>query len=434
MLWNLHREFQEREQMPTTKRPMLASLLFLSPLVTSAAFRLTWFFHLLVAAALLGPYVRKTRDWRHLLRPTREVALFAGVAGYALVSAVWAVDPGAAIEKSALLFAAIVVTYAAARTIRTIDNVEQNARAFAVGVFLGAIFVLLELLTKGAITRFVVNRIDWLRPENAKHVKIFQGEIIAFKSAEFRQSAALLVFHFWPALLTLRNVTGRSWRTVFFSIIMIVAIAAPIFLSDRMSSQLALITSLIVFPFAFKWRSGTIRALAAAWCVSFVVILPTALMAYKAELHLADWVPESARARLILWEVTAEGVSKRPLFGIGAASTPAVSVPREQATQPEGFVFPRTTGKHAHNLFLQTWYELGLIGVVLVAAAGAFLALRILVLPVAAQPFAAAAFAAVLVTVFTSFSMWQGWFISAVSLTLLYLLIAAQGARDLNSG
>jgi O-antigen ligase len=273
----------------------------------------------------------------------------------------------------------------------------------------------------------VVNAIGWLKPEGAKHLEISEGEITAFKSAEFRQSTTLLVFHLWPALLALSTTIGRTWRAAFFMAIVIVAVAAPILLSERMSSQLALISSLIVFPLASIWRRALIRALAVVWCLGFVVILPAAFLAYKADLHLADWVPKSARARMIVWEFTAERVLERPLLGIGAASTPALSVPREEAEQPEGFVFPRTTGRHAHNLFLQSWYELGLIGVVLVAGTGALLMLSISVLPAAAQPFAAAAAAAFFVTVFTSFSMWQGWLIFAVGLMLLYLLIAARG-------
>jgi O-antigen ligase len=213
---------------------------------------------------------------------------------------------------------------------------------------------------------------------------------------------------------------------------LVVAIAAPIFLSDRMSSQLALVSSLVVFPLAYIWRRAVVRVLAALWCLGFVLILPAAFLAYKADLHLATWVPESARARMIIWEFTAERVLERPWLGIGAGSTPALRVPRGEAEQPEGFVFPRTTGAHAHNLFLQTWYELGLVGAILVAIAGALLVLRISLLPVEAQPFAAATFTVFLTTVSTSWGMWQVWLVCGIGLMLLYLLIAARAARRSN--
>jgi hypothetical protein len=47
----------------------------------------------------------------------------------------------------------------------------------------------------------------------------------------------------------------------------------------------------------------------------------------------------------------------------------------------EGFVY---TGRHAHDLFLQTWYELGVVGALLMAIA---VALSISRLPFEAQPF-----------------------------------------------
>ncbi len=101
----------------------------------------------------------------------------------------------------------------------------------------------------------------------------------------------------------------------------------------------------------------------------------------------------SARARIIIWEYTAERVLENPVLGIGADSTPAVKAKAVTAPEkPKGFVFRRTTGQHAHNLFLQSWYELGLFGTILVAIAGAAAALRLLLLPLEAQAYGAAAF------------------------------------------
>jgi len=408
----------------------VAPILFLGPLVTSAASRLTWLFFPLTAVALIVPYLRRGNDWRHLIWPTTDVVAVLLVAAYVLLGALWAVKPSAAVEKSALLLAVTLIAFAASRAIAAVDEpqLSQAARAFAVGAFIGALFVLFELLTDGAITRLVANSGSWFKPESGKHAKILNGEVTGFKLAEFRQSTALLAFHLWPALLALSVVAGRARRAAWIGLL-VVAISVPILLSDRMSSQLALVSSLTVFSLAYIWRRAVVHVLAALWCLGFVLILPAAFLAYKADLHLATWVPESARARMIIWEFTAERVLERPWLGIGAGSTPALRVPRGEAEQPEGFVYPRTTGAHAHNLFLQTWYELGLVGAILVAIAGALLVLRISLLPVEAQPFAAAAFTVFLATVSTSWGMWQVWLVCGIGLMLLYLLIAARAAR-----
>ena len=412
------------------KGRLVVPTLFLSPLITSAAARLTWLFFPLTAVALIIPYLRRGNDWRHLIWPIKDIVPVLLVAVYVLIGALWAVKPSAAVEKSALLFAVTLVAYAASRAITALyeQELSQAARAFAIGAFIGALYVLFELLTNGAITRLVVNASSWLKPENVKHAKILDGEVTKFNVAEFRQNTALLAFHLWPALLALTAVSGRARRATWMSLL-VVAIAVPILVSDRMSSQLAMVSSALVFALAYVWRRAVARVLAALWCLGFVLILPAAFFAYKADLHLATWIPHSARARMIVWEFTAERVLERPWLGIGAGSTPALRVSRKKAEQPKGFAYPRTTGSHAHNLFLQTWYELGLVGAILVAIAGALLVLRISLLPMEAQPFAAATFTSFMATVSTSSSMWQAWLVCGVGLMLLYLLLAARATR-----
>lgn len=48
----------------------IAPMFFLTPLVTSAVPRLTWFFFFLVAIALIVPFLRRGGDWRQLIRPS----------------------------------------------------------------------------------------------------------------------------------------------------------------------------------------------------------------------------------------------------------------------------------------------------------------------------------------------------------------------------
>ena len=112
---------------------------------------------------------------------------------------------------------------------------------------------------------------------------------------------------------------------------------------------------------------------------------------------------------------------------MGVDSTPRLSI-EQKATlnreQPEGFVYPRTMGHHAHNIFLQTWHELGAVGALLLAVAGAAVVLLIFCLPIPAQPFAAGAFAAFAIVGAFAWGMWQSWFMCAVALLPLYLRVA----------
>jgi O-antigen ligase len=157
------------------------------------------------------------------------------------------------------------------------------------------------------------------------------------------------------------------------------------------------------------------------------------LFAYKAELHFAEWLPKSARARIIIWQYTADRTLERPLLGIGVKSTSALRDQEKhirKAEKPDGFVLARGTGQHAHNIFLQTWFELGLIGAILLALAGAAVVLRIAVLPLVAQPFGLATFTAFAAIAAFAWGMWQTWFICAIGLAPLYLRLAAAAAES----
>jgi O-antigen ligase len=217
--------------------------------------------------------------------------------------------------------------------------------------------------------------------------------------------------------------------TVFF-----VALAAVIAVSEHASSQMALIGSGIVVLSAWSWRPrAVIRALAVLWCAAFVLVIPASFIAYQSELHLATWLPNSARHRIILWQSTAEQTLAHPLLGIGVKSTPVPTARQKTnapADQPEGFVAPRGTGHHAHNIFLHSLYELGALGAVLFAITGAAVVMLILYLPAAAQPFAVGTFAAFALVGAFAWGMWQTWFMCAAGLLPLYLRVAAAACED----
>ena len=73
---------------------------------------------------------------------------------------------------------------------------------------------------------------------------------------------------------------------------------------------------------------------------------------------------------------------------------------------------------------MQTWYELGAVGALLLAVAGAAVVLLIFLFPVSAQPVAAGAFAAFAIVGAFAWGMWQSWFMCAAALLPLYLRVA----------
>jgi O-antigen ligase len=205
-----------------------------------------------------------------------------------------------------------------------------------------------------------------------------------------------------------------------------VATASAVLLSGRLSAQVALLASVLTFPLAMVRRRDFVRALAILFCLGFALILPFSLYAYG--FRAAPWLPEnSQRVRVVFLGQIAERALEHPWFGIGAESSPALKESLKTAELPEGFKFPRKIA-HPHDFFLQTWYELGLVGAILFALAGVALLLRIPLLPLEAQPFASASFVTLATAATFAWSMWQTWLVCMAGLVILYLRVAAAAA------
>ena len=407
---------------------LLPVVFFVSPLATSVAPRLTPFFVAAIGIILIGSALRRERPWRDLLPPRPALAACVMFAAYVFLNATWSADPLAGVGKASLLLGLILITFASVEAASSLEKatLRRAAIAFAAGALFGALFIMVELLTRGVVTRTVMAWMPYL--SSPKHFKKLDGVLIALKLSKLDQNANLALFHLWPGLLALMALA--STRRLAAMVLYFVAMAAVIVLSEHDSSQVALIASSLVLILAWTWRTAVIRALAVLWCVAFVFVLPLSFAAYDSGLHFANWLPNSARARVILWEFTAEQALKRPLLGIGVDSTPRLRDQQQKSSaRPEGFIYQRTTGHHAHSIFLQSWYELGAVGVLLLAIAGAAVVLLIFFLPVSGQPFAAAAFAAFAIVGAFAWGMWQSWFLCATALLPLYLRVAAATAE-----
>ena len=196
------------------------------------------------------------------------------------------------------------------------------------------------------------------------------------------------------------------------------------------TSVLALAVSIGVFVLA-RWQLGVARkGLLAAWCIATLLVVPIAQQAYGAKLYVKESIPSSARARIILWGFTAGEVHKSPWLGTGIGGAKAYfDRHMKDAPQPADHVYPLTTGPHSHNVYLQTWYELGLVGAVLLLACGVFLLGWIGRQSQELQPFILAGFAAGAASAASSWGMWQDWFQALTFLSMVLMCLAVQFGR-----
>jgi O-antigen ligase len=87
--------------------------------------------------------------------------------------------------------------------------------------------------------------------------------------------------------------------------------------------------------------------------------------------------------------------------------------------------FRRTLSTHSHSIYLQTWFELGLIGATLLTLLGLAILQAIRALEVSLQRYAYATFASAAIMAASSYGMWQIWFIATFGLCAVLFVLGA---------
>lgn len=407
-------------------RGLFSGIVFVSVLVS-----IVWpksIVGILPILAISGVLIRGKIEFAHKERLSIDGLTigFVGFCGYLVINSSWAMDSQVALGKAGeiilfttLSFAFIRFTLADPRHLSGLSSASLIA-----GVIAGAAFIAHELNTGSALTRALFNLVPMLRPEGGKNLDIDMGEITAIYSGSLNRSVGVLMLAVWPALLAasrLRSAWIRKTTLVSLSAVTLISV----FTSEHATSMSAVIVGASAFVLFTIWPRFTRWSIATLWLGAFVSIIPLSIAAYEADLHKADWMPTTARARIILWNTTSLAVSEAPIVGKGIRSTQIAADAQEFRKQPSDHVYPLHTGRHAHNIYLQTWYELGLIGVLLLASLGMMVLRRIATLDRGVQPYAYAHYVTFMTIAAFSWGMWQSWYLAAVALAPVLMTIAA---------
>ena len=420
-------------------RQSAAIVFLLAPLGTAIAPKLTTVFLPLLVVVLISPAMWHSPRWWKAISQSASLAACLALSLYAFLNATWSWNPASALAKVAILLGLVLAILLVRSAVGALTEPQSRAFsiAFIVGAGLAIVYLLIEVFTDNAITRGAYNTFPAIRPDNTKRIELADNIVTRVNLNTLNQGVAIAMFNLWPALLMLTATPDhrRKWAVgaLFFA-----ATAFVVFASEHSSSQMALLGSAIVFALAYKWSRVVLRMLSVLWCLAFLLVLPASFLAHDAGLHAHPSLPYSFRARVVLWNYTAERTLDHPWLGIGVNSTREMGVASQKVLTPaqkEGFrirkeagdvTIYRTTGHHTHSLYLQTWFELGAVGAALFALAGALVILRAETLPRDLHPYAAAAFATFALIAAFAWGMWQTWWMCAVGLLALYLCLGFQ--------
>lgn len=368
-----------------------------------------------------------------------QIALMGGsILAYILwmlVSLKWSPNPrpGLAAVTWCLAAFAITVTVSSLAPRVAVDARNRIAIGVVAATLIATVLVLWEARTDMSLRRLIMSLLPPLKSRGDDTV-IANGWVLILPSYLIKKNVAVLMMMFWPALLIAVRAAGTApWRR--HALAAAVALfVLTIMLADHDTSKLALAASAGLFTLALFNARLAGRTAVACWLVAALAIVPISLAAYAAGLHKAAFLQYSGRHRIFIWGQTAENVLKAPLLGKGIAATRYLDAqqPPRPPTLP-GIEFPPGTNVHSHNVFLQTWHELGLIGAVLLAIAGLPLIGWIRRRHEDDQPYLFATFATVAVIASLSWSLIAAWFAAAFGITFILAQLAALVAEGTRS-
>lgn len=154
------------------------------------------------------------------------------------------------------------------------------------------------------------------------------------------------------------SATERVWWTW-----VVLVFAFGLWLTVSRGGWIALAIALVIWPLLQRNRQWRKRAVAAVVVLGVVIV--TGALLYSAAPNVRERFDRLARdagelSRPILWRAAAKIAAEHPVFGSGAGSYNM----RFESHRPEGFV---DEPQWAHNEYLNTLSDYGLIGLVLLA-------------------------------------------------------------------
>lgn len=380
---------------------------------------------LLPAVALTFLALARVETQRLPLRPSMIAAVLWTALGYAALSAAWALDP----RDTLTHVGAAMIMFASAQILTSWISLQNEERlrflAFwmLVGFCIGMIYLFVEIISMQGIKRLLVH--TSLMPEASNKIYEIdaQGNVSIMKF-ELNRNVAVANLLLWPVLLSAHRLLKAplGWVT---GAAILAAVSAATFLSVHETSKIALPLTLLVFGVAYLRPKLALWSTLAGFVALVCAVVPLSIYAYQSlQLEKSEMLQFSAQQRIQIWGSIANHVADAPILGVGVRSTYAMNL-EQQAADKSNQSSP-SIPPHAHNVYLQTWFELGAIGALLLLISGLALLYFVSKLPAETLPFALGALTMGFFEVASSWDIWQRWFFALLAVSAVCLVLASR--------
>lgn len=397
---------------------MMAWVIFLVPIFASVvplllvAFMVV--FALLAAPRVLGAGTLGPLDDEALI----PLYAWLAFAAYVMTSSLWSASPQTALGKGTLVALLVLCIRFSSLLMNQMTpwQLHRCARGIVVGLLIGLAFLVIEFATDNWILTYVARTFSGL-------VKTV-GDTHQIEEHHYNTSMTAVVLFLWPALFVTKVWKNKHQKNLFLTALL-GSIFFILYKTESATAQMAFLLSAVVYVGA-RLVSGKIDVIARTlWLVAVVGVVPIVMAIHFVGVQNLDVMPFSFKDRIQIWNYTAHETLAHPILGIGVRSSrkdrseqrpKAISTPLDKSVGHPGW--------HSHNMFLQTWYELGAVGAMFLLAAGLLVLSAIRKQPPYARPFVYASFASVCVVAGVGYGMWQSWLLACFGWTAIFLLMA----------
>ena len=351
------------------------------------------------------PLVIRRRLWRGL--PWPLVAGLSALAGWALLSALWAVDPAQA-ARGALRF--LLVSGLGCCGLAVLPALDEAARTRAAQALLAG-------LAAAAALFLVLLQVE---PSGSHGIDTT------------KRGVTILALLIWPARRLVSPLLPRGGIVA-----ATLAVCGVVLAGSSFSAKVATMIGLAVVVAVALQPRRTVGVLAG---LAIVVVLALPWLAERIPsphytFQSWDFLPYSSHHRSTIWGFVGARIVEHPWLGWGMDSSRAIPGGEVeilvQRFAPDGRVVMELTEPwlplHPHNAALQVWLELGGVGVLIVLALLCWVLFRVAQAPRAERGDRAALVFSTFAVACVSFGLWQSWW--QASFWMLALMAALDPLR-----
>lgn len=347
--------------------------------------------------------------------------------GFTAASLLWAPDAADAFPHVA--FATFVILTAFFLNVwigeQDRDRLQLLSRAALAAVALGSLYLTIEIIWHQSL-------LHWLVQAGYFHT---QGARPKNYLSELNRNFAVLNMLVWPALFFVSTLSWPAiWRVVCAGGLLLV-VGAITLKSAHETSKLAFIAGAIVLGVGLAGAQMARRLVVATWILALLLSPPLSWYAYNGlALQDAKWLQVSARRRVVIWADYHHRVLESPIWGAGVRAGDALNRQGVLANVTDDIVKAKEVSRHPHNVFLQVWYELGVIGAMLALVIGTQVSTRLAQRTSQASPYVMATLMATIFILGLCWDLWQTWFIAAFGIVAVVAKLAAARGRLADDG